>query len=78
MRLGDVKIGEKFYHLNKENKSDRMYLRIDMDLKILFPTLTKDYTSFSNLVPALDLTTCRISCLSGDYEVEIEHDNVYI
>ena len=78
MRLGDVKVGEKFYHLNEKNQSDRMYLRIDMDLKMLFPTLTKDYTSFSNLVPALDLTTYRISCLSCDYEVEVEHDNVYI
>ena len=78
MRLYDVKVGEKFYHLNEKNQSDRMYLRIDIDLKMLLPTLTKDGTSFSNLVPALDLTTYRISCLSSDYEVEVEHDNVFI
>ena len=78
MKLSDVKIGEKFYHLNRENKSFRMYLRIDMDLKMLFPSIAKDYGSFTNLIPAVDLSTYKIRCISGDYEVEVEHDNVFI
>lgn len=72
MRLGDVKIGDKFWYTG-----ERMYLRIDMDLKVLFPTITKE-RSFANLVPALDLITYRVMCLNGDYEVEVEYDNVYI
>lgn len=78
MKLSDVKIGEKFYHLNMENKSFRMYLRIDMDLKAILPTLTRDSRTFANMVPCLDLTTYKVMCLNGDYEVEVEHDNVFI
>lgn len=76
MRLGDVKIGDKFYFLN-DNKAYRIYLRIDVDLKVLFPTITKE-RSFANLVPALDLTTYKISCFNGGCEVGVEYDNVYI
>ena len=73
MRLGDVKIGEKFYHLNEENKSDRMYLRIDMKLASMSLT-----TIFPDVVCVLDLTTYRVMCLNPEYEVEVEHDTVYI
>lgn len=78
MKLSDVKIGDKFFHLDEKNQSNKMYLRIDIDLKLLFPTLAKDCRDFSNLVPALDLSTYKISCLSGAYEVEVEYDNVFI
>lgn len=77
MRLGDVKVGDKFFFLN-DNQADRMYLRIDIDLKALFPRLTNEYRDFSNLVPALDLSSYKILCFSGDYEVEVEYDNVFI
>ena len=73
MRLGDVKIGDKFWYT-----CERMYLRIDMDLKVMLPTLTRENRSFANLVPCLDLITYRVMCLNGDYEVEVEYDNVYI
>ena len=73
MRLGDVKVGDKFWYTG-----ERMYLRIDMDLKVMLPTLTRDSTSFANLVPCLDLTSYKVLCLNGDYEVEVEHDNVFI
>ena len=78
MKLSDVKIGEKFFYLDHKERSNRMYLRIDLDLKILFPTLTKDCTSFADLVPVLDLTSYKISAINGNYEVEVEHDNVFI
>lgn len=74
MRLSDVKIGDKFYHVNKENKSDRMYLRIDMNPSVIFKYVALPYTT----VAALDLTTYKVMCLNGDYEVEVEYDNVYI
>ena len=78
MRLGDVKIGDKFYFLKEDNTSNRMYLRIDIDLKRMFPNITRDGTSYDNLVPCLDLTSYKVMCLNGDYEVEVEHDNVFI
>lgn len=77
MRLRNVRVGDKFFFLN-DNQADRMYLRIDIDLKALFPILTSEYRDFSNLVPALDLSSYKIVCLSGDYEVEVEYDNVFI
>lgn len=77
MRLSDVKIGDKFYFLN-DSVAYRMYIRIDMDLKALFPTLDRQYRDFSNLIPALDLTNYKICCFSGSYEVEVEYDNVFI
>lgn len=73
MRLGNVKIGDKFWYT-----SERMYLRINMDLKVMFPTLTRDSRSFANLVPCLDLTSYKVMCLNEDYEIEVEHDNVFI
>ena len=73
MRLRNVKIGDKFWYT-----CDRMYLRIDMDLKVMLPTLTKDGTSFANLVPCLDLTSYKVIGLNSDYEVEVEYDNVFI
>lgn len=74
MRLSDVKIGEKFYHLNRENKSFRMYLRIDMNPSVVFKMAQLPYDT----VCALDLSTYQVMCINGDYEVEVEHDNVYI
>ena len=73
MRLRDVKIGDKFWYT-----CERMYLRINMDLKVMLPTLTRDSTSFGNLVPCLDLASYKVMCLNGDYEVEVEYDNVFI
>lgn len=73
MKLRDVKIGDKFWYT-----SERMYLRINMDLKVMLPTLISEGRSFANLVPCLDLTSCKVVCLNGDYEVEVEHDNVFI
>lgn len=73
MRLGKVKVGDKFWYT-----SERMYLRINMDLKVMLPTLTKDSKSFANLVTCLDLTSYKVMCLNGDYEVEVEYDNVFI
>lgn len=73
MRLKDVKVGDKFWYT-----SERMYLRINMDLKMMLPTLTRDNRSFANLVPCLDLTTYKVMGLNGDYEVEVEYDNVFI
>ena len=78
MKLSDVKIGDKFYFLKEDNTSNRMYIKIDLDLQTLFPTLTRDYRDFSTLVAALDLSTYQISCLNGNYEVEVEHDNAFI
>ena len=74
MRLSDVKIGEKFFHLNKDNTADRMYLRIDMNPSAMFKAVRLPYST----VVALDLCTYKVVCLNGDYEVEVEHDNVYI
>lgn len=74
MRLSDIKIGEKFFHLDEENKSDKMYLRIDMNPSVMF----KHMQLPSNTVAALDLTTYKVMCLNGNYEVEVEHDNAYI
>lgn len=76
MRLSDVKIGEKFYHylLNGQNVSNRMYIRIDMNPSAMFKTVKLPYST----VAALDLTTYKVMCLNGDYEVEVEHDNVFI
>ena len=78
MKLSDVKVGDKFYFLKENNTSDRMYIKIDLDLKTLFPTLTRDYRDFSNMIAALDLSAYTICCLNGNYEVEVEHDNVFI
>ena len=77
MRLKNVRVGDKFFFL-EDNQADRMYLRIDMDLKTMLPTLTRDSTSFAKLVPALDLSSYKVMCLSGDYDVEVEYDNVFI
>ena len=74
MRLGDVKVGEKFYHLNEKNQSDRMYLRIDMKPSTMFKHCQLPFDT----VTALDLTTYKIMCINADYEVEVEHDNVFI
>lgn len=74
MRLSDVKIGEKFFHLNEENKSDRMYLRIDMNPSVMF----KHAVLNCDLVAALDLCSYKVMCLNGNYEVEVEYDNVSI
>ena len=73
MRLRDAKIGDKFWYTG-----ERMYLRINMDLKVMLPILTSESRSFANLVPCLDLTSYKVMCLNGDYEVEVEHDNVFI
>ena len=74
MKLSNVKIGEKFYHLNRENKSFIMYLRIDMNPSVVFKSAQLPY----NTVCASDLSTYKIMCINGDYEVEFEHNNVYI
>lgn len=74
MRLSDIKIGEKFFHLDEENKSDKMYLRIDMNPSAMFKHVQLPYDT----VAALDLTTYKVMCLNGNYEVEVEHDNAYI
>lgn len=73
MKLSEVKIGEKFYYLDKDNKSDRMYLRINMTLSQMSLT-----THFPDVVCALDLTTYKVMCNNPNDEVEVEHDNVYI
>ena len=78
MKLSDTKIGDKFYHLDENNQSSRMYLRINLDIKKFFPTLSRDYTDFSDLVPALDLSTYKICCFNNNYEVEVEYDNIHI
>ncbi len=75
MKLSDAKIGDKVFHLDEKNQSHRMYLRIDLDLKSM---LTRDHQDLSNIVPVLDLTTYKICGLNGDYEVEVEYDNVSI
>lgn len=78
MKLKDVKIGDKFYHLDEKGQSSKMYLKINLDIRKFFPTLASDYTEFSDLVPALDLSTYRICCLNTNYEVEVEYDNIHI
>ncbi len=75
MKLSDTKIGDKVFHLDENNQSSRMYLRIDLNLN---STLTRDCQDLSNIVPVLDLTTYKICGLNGDYEVEVEYDNVSI
>lgn len=70
MRLSDVKIGDKFYHY----VGDRMYLRIDMNPSIMFKHVQLPYDT----VAALDLSTYKVVCLNGNYEVEVKHDNVFI
>ena len=75
MKLNDVKIGDKVFHLDENNQSSRMYLRIDLNLN---STLTRDYQDLSNIVPVLDLNTYKVCGLSGDYKVEVEYDNVSI
>lgn len=74
MRLSDTKIGDKFYCVNEENKSDRMYLRIDMNPSVMFKRVRLP----CNTIAALDLTTYKVMCLNGNYEVEVEYDNVPI
>ena len=74
MKLSDVKIGDKFFHLNNENKSERLYLRIDMNPSVMF----KHAQLPCDTVAALDLTSYKVMCLNGNYEVEVEYDNVYI
>ena len=75
MKLRDTKIGNKVFHLDENNQSSRMYLRIDLNLN---STLTRDCQDLSNIVPVLDLSTYKVCGLSGDYEVEVEYDNIHI
>lgn len=66
MKLGDVKVGQKFW------LKDKIYLRIDMDLSTMFISGSKN----SNVVCALDLNTYKVMCFSNLWEVEYESDNV--
>lgn len=68
MKLSDVKIGDKFILNN------RMYLRIDMNPSVMFKNVQLPY----NTVAAVNLSTYKVMCLNGDYEVEVEYDNVFI
>ena len=72
MRLGDVKVGDKFNLVNATDPN-RMYLKIDMNTAIMFAT-----PSLHNLVCALDLTTYKVVCFNPEYAVEVEYDNVFI
>lgn len=62
-RLGDLKIGDKFYIDN-----NTIYLIIDVDLKI--------FGIYSDTVYALDLSTYKISCFRPELDVMFEGDNV--
>ena len=75
MKLRDTKIGDKVFYLDENDQSSRMYLRIDLNLTSM---LTRKYQDFSNIVPVLDLTTYEVCGLNGDYEVEVEYDNLFI
>ena len=75
MKLRDTKIGDKVFHLDENNQSSRMYLRIDLNLNSI---LTRDCQDLSNIVPVVDLITFMFCGVSGDYEVEVEYDNVSI
>ena len=75
MKLRDTKIGDKVFYLDENDQSSRMYLRIDLNLTSM---LTRKYQDFSNIVPVLDLTTYKVCGLNGDYEVEVEYDNLFI
>ena len=75
MKLRDTKIGDKVFYLDENDQSSRMYLRIDLNLTSM---LTRKYQDLSNIVPVLDLTTYKVCGLSGDYEVEVEYDNLFI
>lgn len=66
MKLGDIKVGQKFW------LKDKIYLRIDMDLSTMFISGSKN----SNVVCALDLSTYKVMCFSNLWEVEYESDNV--
>lgn len=66
-RLGDVKIGDKFFH------NGRLYIKIDMNPSTMFLS-----RSFSEFVCALDLTTYQVMCINAEYDVDVEYDNVYI
>ena len=68
MKLSDVKIGDKFILNN------RMYLRINMNPSVMFKNVQLPY----NTVAAINLSTYKVMCLNGDYEVEVEYDNVFI
>lgn len=68
MKLSDVKIGDKFILNN------RMYLRIDMNPSVMFKNVQLPY----NTVAAINLSTYKVMCLNGDYEVEVEYGNVCI
>ncbi len=65
MRLGDTKIGDKYW-LN-----DRVFLRINLDLNRMSLT-----TKYPQLVCSLDLTTYEVICHNPEYEVEIDKDNI--
>jgi hypothetical protein len=70
MRLSDIKIGDKFKHFNEQSRSERIYQRIDMNPSIMFSHVQLPYST----VAALDLTTYKVVCLNGDYEVELDNN----
>ena len=51
-----------------------MYLRIDMNPSVIFKNVQLPY----NTVAAINLSTYKVMCLNGDYEVEVEYGNVCI
>ena len=73
MRLGDLKIGDKFRFPEGHPNYNygRPYLIIDLNFKNM--TL---YSDFSNLSPVLDLTTYKIMCFSKEFDVEQDKDNI--
>lgn len=73
MRLGDLKVGDKF-RLPKGHpnyKYGRPYLLIDLNMSRMFST-----AEFQKMLPTLDLTTYRVMCFNPEYEVEQDKDNI--
>lgn len=64
MRLGDIKVGQKF------SLNDKLYLRIDVDPYILFPIATRNV----EVICALDLSTYKVFCLSSTYEAFVDEE----
>lgn len=68
MKLSYVKIGDKFIFNNN------IYLRIDMNPSVMFKNVQLPYDT----VAALNLSTYKVMCLNGDYEIKVEYNDVFI
>lgn len=77
MRLGDLKIGDKFRfpESSKHYNYGRPYLIIDFNFYNIYSHSDID---FSQITPVLDLVTYKIMGFIKEFEVEQDTDNISV